>query len=126
MLEGSVHMRQGFESHGGGWWTRLPDQETLCEAETKHQLPKAMFVCSNYWGVLHAMWEPKTCNYNVGQLFSAQEVGQVTPISKKLLLFMSQGPLRGFTSALAGSLVLDTAPCSKDPTSQGTTRLSCL
>lgn len=39
---------------------------------------------------------------------------------------MSQGPLSGSTSALAQSLALDTVPWSKDPTTQGVTRLSCL
>jgi len=34
------------------------------------------------------MWEPKTYNYsNVGQLFSAQEVGQVISVSKVYLYF---------------------------------------
>lgn len=42
------------------------------EVEIKHQQPKAAFVCSNYWGVLKAVWEPKTSNYSqAGQLFSA-------------------------------------------------------
>lgn len=61
-------------------WTRLPVQETLSEADIKVQLPKGACVHGNYWGVLRAEWEPKTCNYsNVRQLFSAQEVGLLTP-----------------------------------------------
>ena len=39
------------------------------------------------------MWEPKTYNYsNVGQLFLAQEVGQVISVSKEPLTVMIQGP----------------------------------
>ena len=39
------------------------------------------------------MCEPKTYNYsNVGQLFSAQEVGQVISISKEPSTVMTQGP----------------------------------
>lgn len=62
----------------------------------KSQLPKAAFLCSNYWGVRHALREPKTCNYSsVGQLFSAQEVGQVILISKEPLIVMRQGLVHG-------------------------------
>lgn len=90
-------------------------------------MPEASFVCSNYRGVLRVAREPKTCNYsNVGQLFSAQEVGQVILISKELSIVRSQGPLRGSTNALAGSLALDTTHWSKDPTTQGLARFSCL
>lgn len=67
-------------------------------------------MCSNYWGVLRAVWELRTCNYsNGGQLFSAPEVGQIIPTSKESLIFRSQGPLGGSASPLAGSLALDTA-----------------
>ena len=72
---------------------RIPVWETLFEAEIKRQLPKAVFVSSNYEGVLCAMWEPKTYNYsNVGQLFSAQAVGQVISVSKEPSTVMTQGP----------------------------------
>lgn len=59
----------------------LSVQEMLFEAEIKVQLPKVACVQhGNYWGVLRAVWEPKACNYsNVRQLFSAQEVGLLTP-----------------------------------------------
>lgn len=76
------------------------------------------FMLNNYRGVLHAVWEPKTCNYpKGGQLFSVQEVGQVTPLSKEPLLFISQGPLSSSTWAPAGSLVWTQLTGAKTPPS---------
>ena len=79
--EGSIHMNKGSNPTGAGSRPGfLSVQDTPFEAEIKLPLPKATCVHSNYWGVLHAVWETKICNYsNARQLFSAQEVGQLTP-----------------------------------------------
>lgn len=53
----------------------------------KHQLPKTASVCRNYW-------EPKMRNHSHGgQLFSAQEVRSITPISTEPFACMSHGVL---------------------------------
>lgn len=68
-------------------------QKTLLEAEITHQLPKAVFACSHYRGVLLAAREPHVESLPWRAVISSPKVRRITPISTEPFVCGSQGPL---------------------------------